>query len=125
VAEGLPPPQDKPPPTTRLRFVTDSQSSIVPYCSSSRLHSLHFDLDSLNFDSYSRFTWADSDSDSDDDIHYATLRVGRVGADPISLQTSPQCESHNNAILYNRFTAPYVDLRRKMEQVWTKQQWEV
>ena len=119
MAEGLPPPQDTPPPTTRLRFVTDLPSSIVPYRLRSRSHSRYFDLDSLDFDSYSRFTWADSDLDSDDDIHYATLRVG---AEPLLAET---CESRNDAIIYNHFTAPYVDLKRKMEQVWTKQQWEV
>ena len=120
VVEGLPPPQDKPLPTTGLRFITDSQSSIVPCRSSSRLHSLNFDLDSFNFDSYSHFTWVDSDSDSDDDVHYATLRVGAI-----LMQILPQRESHNSAILYNHFMVPYVDLRRRMEQVWTKQQWEV
>jgi len=77
-------------------------------------------LDSLDFDSYSHFTWADLDSDSDDDIRYATLHVG---VDPMSMQTPLQHGSYKER--YNHFTAPYVDLRRKMEQVWAKQQWEV
>jgi len=110
IAEGLPPPQDTLPP----------KHSDILYCSESQSRSLHFDLDSLDFDSYSHFTWADSDSDSDDDIRYATLHVG---VDPMSMQTPLQHGSYKER--YNHFTTPYVDLRRKMEQVWTKQQWEV
>ena len=110
MAEGLPPPQDTLPP----------KYSDILYCSKSQSRFLHFELDSLDFDSYSRFTWADSDSDSDDDIRFATLHVG---VDPTSMQTALQCGSSKET--YNHFTAPYVNLRSKMEQVWTKQQREV
>ena len=110
MVERLPPLQDTPPP----------KHFDILYCSESQSRSLRFDLDSLDFDSYSCFTCADSESESDDNIRYATLRVG---VDSIPMQTPPQCRSHKR--IYNHFTASYVDLRRKMKQVWTKQQWEV
>ena len=137
MADELPPPQDTPPPIRFYTFCNDSQKSDVPYnrdnftllqpdhgtdVNDANLASIPFPSHRFRSkcarhdDFYSCFVWVDpdSDSDDDDDTHYAKLHVN----------TAPHSyvESHVNAISHDHF--PNIDLMQRLEQVWTKEQWE-